>query len=163
MELKLYEIEKTYLDLISTIIDADGEATDEQVEQLAITEAQLENKGRAYGFVIKKMETDIDVIDAEIKRLTAIKKTRVKTIDRIKETLSNAMQMFGITKLESPTLKISFRKSETVEVDNELINSEWCVEKITYSPDKAKIKEALKNGEIIVGAEIVEHQNLQIK
>jgi hypothetical protein len=65
------------------------------------------------------MESDVSIIDAEIKRLNELKKARLKTIERLETTVSNAMQLYQINRLETPTLKINFRKSESVEIDND--------------------------------------------
>ena len=163
MSLSLYQIEKEYMILAQQIIDLDGDVTPELAAQLEISEAQLEHKGRGYGFVIKQAESEIDQIDLEIKRLQGLKASRSKMVDRMKETLKTAMEMFGVTKIESPTLKLSFSKSESVEVDESILPSEYFVEKVTKSPDKAKIKYYLKQGDSILGAKLVENQNLQIK
>ena len=110
------------------------------------------------------MENDISIIDAEIKRLGELKKSRLKTIDRLETTVSNAMQLYQIEKLETPTLKISFRKSESVEIDNEGdIPAQFLKEKITYTIDKVAIKEAIKKGEVVIGARLQQNKNIQIK
>jgi len=163
MKLKLYEIEKQYIDLAQSIIDNEGEVTPEQEQALQITQDQLETKGRGYGFIIKDLETDCDIIDIEIKRLQAFKSSRNKTIDKLKERLTDSMILFGIDKIESPTLKISFRNSESVEVEELIIDAKYCKTKTTITPDKAMIKEAIKRGEKVVGAILKQNNNLQIK
>ena len=163
MSLNLYSIEQEYMILAQQLIELDGEPTPELLERLQITESQLEHKGRGYGFVIKQAESEIDQIDLEIKRLHGLKSSRVKTVDRMKETLKNAMELFGITKLESPTLKISFRKSKSVEVNESLLLNEYFNEKTVRTPDKARIKADLEKGELIFGAKLIENNNLQIK
>ena len=159
----IYQIEHEYLTLVEDIINSGGEITPEQEMQLALTKDQLENKGRSYGYVVKQLESDCDQIDAEISRLTALKKSRSKTIDRMKETVKNAMILFNVDEIKSPTLKINFRNSETVEVESAVIPEEWCTKKTTLTPDKKRIKEALEGGETIVGAYIEKHKNLQIR
>jgi hypothetical protein len=162
--IKLYEIEQEYLSIAQQLIDLDGELTTELEEQLTINREQLENKGRAYSFVIKDMETEIDIIDAEMARLNQLKERRVKAADKLKERVKDAMLLFGITEIKSPTLKINFRKSESVEVDNiELLESDYKVTKTTVSADKVKIKAAIKEGVNVNGAVLVENNNLQIK
>lgn len=163
MTLNLYQIEQEYISLAQQIIECDGAVTPEIESQLAITEAQLEHKGRGYGFVIKQAESEIEQIESEIKRLDALKKKRLKVVERMSESLKNALELFGIEKLESPTLKISFRKSESVEVDESILPPEYFVEKVTKSPDKTKIKYYLKQGDNILGAKLVQNNNLQIK
>ena len=164
MNLNIYQIEKSYLTLIDSIIEAGGEITPEQETELAITKESLETKGRSYGYVIKSLESDVDIIDTEIKRLSALKASRNKIIERMKETVSTAMQMFEIDKLETPTLKISFRKSESIEVPNiDLLDKQYVTEKTTYTANKTAIKEAIKRGENVLGAVLNVNQNIQIK
>jgi hypothetical protein len=162
--LNIYQIEKEYLELANQLIESGGECSPELELQLTINQEQLEQKARGYGFVVKQMESDVSIIDAEIERLKGLKKTREKTIERLETTVSNAMQLYQIQKLETPTLKISFRKSESVEIDNEAdIPAQFLKEKTTYTIDKTAIKEAIKKGEVVIGARLQVNQNIQIK
>ena len=163
MKLKLYEIEAEYMALAQSIIDNGGEISEEQNESLQINQTNLETKARGYGFICMDLENEINIIDSEIARLTALKKSRNKTIDQLKERVSGAMILYGIDKIESPTLKISFRNSESVEVEELIIDAKFCNIKTTITPDKAKIKEAIKRGEAVVGAVLKQNKNLQIR
>ena len=74
------------------------------------------------------------------------------------------MEEFGINKIKSETLQLSFRKSESVEVfDESLVDEKFKKVKTEISLDKTAIKNAIKNGEDVQGAKIVEKNNLQIK
>lgn len=160
----IYQIEKTYLELTNELIESGGELTPELETSLAINKTELENKAKNYGFVVKSLENDVSNIDEEIKRLNALKQSRNKTIDVLKDTVKNAMQLYGIEEIKTSTLKLSFRKSESVEVDPSLLDFKYMAQKpITYAPDKAKIKEAIKAGEAVSGAWISVNMNLQIK
>ena len=160
----IYQIEKDYLAICNELIESGGNLTPELETALAINKAELENKARNYGFVVKSLENDVTAIDEEIKRLNALKLSRNKSIDVLKETVKNAMQLYGIEEIKTSTLKLSFRKSESVEVDPSLLDFKWMNQKpITYAPDKAKIKEAIKSGEAVSGAWISVNMNLQIK
>jgi hypothetical protein len=162
--LNLYQIEKEYLELANQLIESGGECSPELELQLTINQEQLEQKARGYGFVVKQMESDVSIIDAEIERLKRLKNSRLKTIERLETTVSNAMQLYQINRLETPTLKISFRKSESVEIDNEAdIPAQFLKEKTTYTIDKTAIKEAIKKGEVVIGARLQVNQNIQIK
>lgn len=164
MKLMLYEIEKEYIHLAEALIDNGGELTDDLSEAIALNQQNLELKGQCYGFIVKQMEAEVDIIDSEIKRLSALKGSRNKSIERIQETLSKAMQLYEIEEIKTPLLKISFRKSETVEIENELLlPSIYMVEKTTRQPDKALIKEAIKQGGEVLGAFIKTNKNIQIK
>jgi hypothetical protein len=164
MRISIYQIEQNYNQLAEQLIDNDGELTPELSEQLAITEEQLQNKSVAYSFVIKQMDADIDTIDAEIKRLQAAKKQREKATEYLKDRIKHAMELFSIEEIKTPLVKINFRKSETVEVDD--VNSlpmVYKTVKVVETADKASIKKAIKDGVFVPGCFIVEHRNLQIK
>lgn len=72
------------------------------------------------------------------------------------------MEEFGIELIEGRTLKISFRKSESVEVDN-VDELDEKFKKVKVEADKTAIKQAIKNGEEIKGARLVKNNNLQIR
>jgi len=89
---------------------------------------------------------------------------RQNACERLKSNISHAMQIFEVDKIESPLIKLSFRKSQSVNVaDVNSLPSEYKTIKVTESADKMKIKQALLNGEKIEGCEIVNNNNLQIK
>jgi hypothetical protein len=96
--------------------------------------------------------------------LQQAKKSREKTIQRLKDTIEMAMNTFEVDKIETPLIKISFRNSESVEVTdvNDLPN-EFKTIKLTETADKLKIKDALKSGMFISGCSIKTNRNLQIK
>ena len=162
--MNLFQIKTEYLHLAESLIEAGGEVTPENEYLLQINQSNLENKGIQYGYVIKTMESEIEQIDEELKRLSALKKSRLNSIDRLKNTLSNAMDLFDIYELKTATLKINFRKSESVIIENEyLIDNKFLIAKTTITPNKIAIKDAIKAGEFVAGAFISENKNLQIK
>jgi hypothetical protein len=164
MKISIYNIEQNYNQLAEQLIDNDGELTPELSEQLAITEEQIQNKSVAYSFVIKQMDADVEIIDAEIKRLQAAKKQREKASEYLKDRIKHAMDTFQIDEIKTPLVKINFRKSETVEVDDvNQLPSLYKVVKVTEQADKAAIKAALKDGVQVAGCSIATHRNLQIK
>ena len=118
MKTTIFQIEQSYNKLAEELIENGGELSPSLAEALAITEEQLQNKSVAYSFVIKEMDATIDIIDAEIKRLQALKKQREKASEYLKERIKHAMDTFQIDEIKTPLVKINFRKSETVEVDD---------------------------------------------
>ena len=162
--MNLYQIENEYLQLSEMLIDSEGELTPELIEALEINGNNLKNKAVNYGYVIKQMEGNVDLIDAEIKRLQAMKKSRVNAAERLKETIKTAMLMYDLNTIEIPTMKLSFRKSESIEIINEAqLSEDFTTTKVTTTPNKVAIKEALKNGVEVAGAVLVTNLNLQIK
>lgn len=158
----LYNIGQEQLAIIAEIETNEGEITNEIQERIDLLAENFEEKAIAYGFVIKQVEAEETIIDAEIKRLQELKKKSAKLSDYLKERISAAMIEFGFEKIESPTLKLSFRKSESVEVFDETLLAPLY---FNYKPtiDKTAIKTAIKAGEEVSGARIVTNKNLQIK
>lgn len=162
--MNIYKIEKEYIEIANRIIDNGGAMDEELEKELAINEANLQEKARNYGYVVKTINGEVDIIDIEIKRLTALKNARKNTVNRLKETIKNAMNLYQIDKVETPTLKINFRKSKSVVVENiEKLDLEFVTVKISKSADKTGIKNAIESGEDVQGATLQENFNLQIK
>lgn len=162
MKKSLYHIEQEYMDLMQSVEAAEGELTEEQVDQLTINEQELEGKSVAYVCVIKNAEGEIDKIDQEIKRLTAMKKREQSTITRLKDNLLTAVNLFG--EYTAGMYTIATRKSTQVSIDDEVfIPAEYMVTKTVESIDKKKIKEAIKAGETVEGASVITNFNLNIK
>jgi hypothetical protein len=158
--MNLYNIKSEYLAIAQEL--AEGELTPELEQALMITESNLQEKAINYGYVIKNFESEVDIIDEEIKRLNALKKARVNAIEKLETNISDAMQLFGILEVKAPTFKMNFRKSESVEI-YEGLSQEYITEKISYQPDKIAIKNAIKEGKTVNGAGIIINYNLQIK
>jgi hypothetical protein len=141
-----------------------GELTPDLENELVINQTDLQAKAVDYAYVIKGFEADIDAISNEIKRLSELKKAKENAIDRMKQSVENAFEVYGITEVKTPTLKLSLRRSESIEVAMaELLPESYLVTKTTVSADKVKIKNAIKSGEVVPGAVLVENYNLQIK
>ena len=142
----------------------EGEFTPEMELALVINQNEIQEKAINYGFVLKTFEGDVSLISEEIKRLTAIKKAKENAIDRMKDAVLSAMQIYSIEKVSSPTMNISIRRTESIEVPLiELLDERFVTEKIVKSADKIGIKKAIKDGEMIEGAFIQANYNLQIK
>ena len=142
----------------------EGEFTPEMELALVINQNEIQEKAINYGFVLKTFEGDVSLISEEIKRLTAIKKAKENAVERMKDAVLSAMQIYSIEKVSSPKLNISVRRSESIEVPFvELLDPRFVTEKIVKSADKISIKKAIKDGEIIEGAFIKANYNLQIK
>lgn len=159
----IYQIQQDYLSITNELIENWGELSPELETSLAINKAELQQKAVAYIYVTKSLETDVDAIDAEIERLRALKQSRVKTIEKLKETVKAAMELYEIEEIKTATLKINFRKSESIECEAEQLLDYYCTFKTTRTPNKALIKEAIKNGEQVVGASLKVNRNIQIK
>lgn len=160
----IFQITSEFRDIENALIESGGELTPELENALKLNSEQLQQKGQGYGYLIKGMEYDVDVINAEIKRLQEMKRVRVNSIERLKTTLKIAMELTGLHEIKTPTLKVSFRKSESVQVDDVvLLDEKYVRTKVIKEADKTAIKEAIKAGEAVTGATLNINYNLQIK
>lgn len=160
--MNLYEITREAQEL-AFLLETD-ELTPELEAALIINQDQLQAKAGNYAKVITNIQSDSDAIDAEIKRLKAMKDTKDRAVNRLKEALREAMLVSGIDKIESSLFKLSLRRSEAVEVDIvEALPNDFVTRKVVVTADKVSIKEAIKRGENITGARIIENFSLQIK
>ena len=165
--MKLYELTQNYRNLES-LLDNLGEQEGLTVEMIHGALGQVEDDINAKientCKVIKEIEADSIGIDEEIKRLSALKKQKENTVKKLKEYVEFEMNGIGLTKVEGKLFKISFRKSKVVKVlDETKIPKEFIKIKTTETISKTDLGKALKNGEIIEGAELVENKSLQIK
>ena len=158
----LYEITREALELASLL--ETEEFTPELEQLLVINQEQLQVKAGNYAKVIANIQSDADAIDTEIKRLKAMKESKDRAITRLKDAVREAMLVSNIDKIESPLFKLSLRRSESVEVDSvEALPGAFLNVKNVVTADKVAIKEAIKRGENVIGARIIENFNLQIK
>lgn len=164
MKVSLFNIEKEFIQIAETIIDNGGELDEETELALQINKEQLESKAVCYSFIVKDVCAEIDAIDFEIKRLQAMKLSRVKTVDKLKDKLTDAMLLFEVSEIKTPLIKINFRNSESIEItDESLLIDEFKTVKTTETPNKIAIKDAIKRGVNVLGAELKYNKNLQIK
>ena len=154
----LYELTGQFLDIYN--LELDEETKLDTLDSMDWN-SDYENKVENYIKVIKNIESDVEARKAEIKRLTELNKADEKKKDHLKETLSTSMVLTGHERVDTPLFKVSFRKSQAVEVDELVLPESYKV--ATWKPDKKRLKDDLKNGLEIVGASLVERKNLSIR
>lgn len=161
----MYQIRVDHLSLMQMIEDADGELTEEIEQALNLTQDEFNEKALSYGLVVKHFDDEAEIINKEILRLSDKLKQAQKRKELFMQRLGEAMLQFGVEKIETPTLKLSFRKSESIEIEDESLIPEFVKEEVpaTWKISKTKIKAAIKEGQTIPGASLVVNQNLQIK
>lgn len=121
MNQSLFSITSELQDIILQL--EEGEATDELIEQLGITENNLKEKIGTYLNVIHKYDNDVTECKNEITRIQGIQKTRNNTVARLKSLVLDAVLMFGSTGksgnkvIEGPTYKVFSRQTETVDIN----------------------------------------------
>ena len=155
----LYELDKAIYEVIEQ-----GMSVDEVTGEIIWDEDNLDQLVAELDTKLKNLTADVDMLKAEEKNLKERRQVKERKIERLKDYLSRSMQLTGDKSLETARIKMSFRKSTSVNIiDIDEIPEFYVKEKIEYTPDKALIKKALQAGELVTGAELKETQNLQIK
>lgn len=156
----LYDINKELENAFEELVDPEtGEILDGAYVLDALTMERNE-KIENIALMIKNLRSDAEAINAEAKRL----KARAKACENRSEWLKNylAEHLQG-EEFKSPRAAISWRRSESVRVNDLWKLPEQYIRIADPEPDKKALKKALKSGEAIEGAELVQSMNLQIK
>lgn len=165
----LYELtqEQLYLyDLLQNdgINQETGEIDPVIAEQVQLTEKELDKKIMGVGIVYKQLLADSKMLKEEEEMLATRRKRAERNAEFLKNRLEKSMLLLNKMEFKDTKISITFRKSSQVEIiDESKLAKDYIVEKITYTPSKTAIKEAIKNGIEVDGAKLVETQNIQIK
>ena len=149
--------------LINAMLEENGgELTPEIEEAMQITEENFLDKAEAYGATISEYDAQAEACAAEIKRLTAYKRTCENVSKRMKERMADAMQAFSRDKVTAGTFRFSFRNSTAVRIENEdIIPDEFF--KTERTLNKRDLMDALKAGEYIAGAALETRKSIQMR
>lgn len=154
----LYELTGQFLDIYN--LELDEETKLDTLDSID-WETEYETKVENYIKIMKNLEADVEARKNEIKRLMELNKADEKKKEHLKDTLSASMSLTGHERVDTPLFKVSFRKSQAVEVDEAVLPEAYKV--ATWKADKNRLKEDLKNGLEIIGASLVERKNLSIR
>ena len=154
--MKLYEIN----DEIMACIDTEtGEILDE--EKFNELHMAKEEKLTNIALLYINMKADKEAYETQEKKFKAAKERAKNTMEWCKNTLANELQGKPM-KDDERRFTIGWRNSEKLIItDEKAIAPEWVVTKTSF--DVAGMKEAIKNGQAVAGAEIISNQNIQIK
>jgi hypothetical protein len=156
----LFNIDADLFALHQQIEENFGELTPEMESLLEISEQERSKKSEGYVHIIKQLKAKSEMIKAEAKRLQDLAKTYEKSADQLSDRLLDSIVRLGAIKTDF--VSISTRRSKSVSItDESLISGEFM--RISYSPNKAAIKEAIESGVNVDGALIVENVSLNIR
>ena len=139
------------------------EEIDEQTYLDTLEAMGAEEKIESYCQIIKQLQADVEMLATEAARIAARKKTAENSIDRMKAALLLFMQMTKQTKAKGGTFSVSVASSQKVNVtDESKVPSQWLVPQ-PPKVDKVGLKEALKGGATIEGAELITTEGVRIR
>lgn len=124
--MNVFQIADDLLEVLNELEENGGELTDELEEKLSVSQADFKSKIKSYGDVIKYTNSEIKLIDEEVKRLKELKESKQKAIARLEKVIIWAVDMFGETTktggkfVDFGTGKINVRNTEKVEVNTDV-------------------------------------------
>ena len=163
----LYEIADLYLQDVAKLqdLDLDPQTVADTLEGMG---GDLEAKATNVAMFVRNLESLADQIKQAEAAMAARRKAIEGRADAVRAYLLSNMLRTGITKIESPYFKIAIAKNPpSVVVDDEdtlkFAHPEFVKVVTTESIDKAAVKEAIKAGQIVEGARLVQADRVTIK
>lgn len=151
----LYEINEA----ITDCVDAEtGEVID--FERLVALNMEREQKLENIALWIKDLNAEAAAIKAEKMKLAERQAATENKAESLKEFLS---EQLGGQKFSTPRCAVSFRRTKSVNVTDLWKIPEDYLKYSDPTPDKKALGEALKAGQTIEGAELVEKLSAIIK
>lgn len=162
-EIKLHEIPAALSGMLD-LIQVDEETGEIEPATLESVQIASEEKIIATAMYIRRLDALNKATKETIQDLQERVSADSKRIEALKWLMTKAMDSLQYTEVKSPEVTLRFRKSSSVEItDSESLPEQFLRTKTVVEPDKTAIKNALKAGEKIQGAQLVESRNLQIK
>ena len=162
-EIKLHEIPAALSGMLD-LIQVDEETGEIEPATLESVQIASEEKIIATAMYIRRLDALNKATKETIQDLQERVSADSKRIEALKWLMTKAMDSLQYTEVKSPEVTLRFRKSSSVEItDSESLPKQFLRTKTVVEPDKTAIKNALKVGEKIQGAQLVESRNLQIK
>lgn len=160
--MNLYEIDSRLSAAFDAAIDPEtGEVLDESaLDDFQALEMARDDKVENIACWIKNLKSEAAALKAEKAAFAA----RQKAAERKAESLSRYLSGYlNGAKFESSRAKVTWRKSESVQIDD---IASLPQEYLSYAPptaNKTEIKLALKNGMEVPGAQLIQNMNMSIK
>jgi len=152
--MNLYQINQEIMDCIDM---ETGEILD--IAKLDGLQLELEDKLEGIGCWIKNLEAEAAAYKAEKDAFAVRQKAAENKAASLKNYLAGYLRGCPF---ETLRVKISFRKSESLEVSESAVVPEEYL-KHTVEVNKADLKAAVKSGLVLDGVQLVQKQNIQIK
>lgn len=176
----LYEIDERLRNLEEYGFDTEtGEIISEDNFEALYNEIQMALNDKIENTVcfIKNLNSDIEAFKIEEENIRKRRQQKEKLVERLKKMIDGYIVnqftdedgnvdtvALSKYKMETPKMKLGFRKSVSVNViDEKSLPKKYLTIKETISPNKKLIKEQITNGKKVKGAELVTNYNLQLK
>lgn len=149
-------------DYLQFSVEVENYPDDETAEKrLKIVENELLEKSERYVKLILHHQAEEKKIRDEIKRLQGLLPHHKSVQNRLKRSLLNAVKVFG--PIKSTFYRVVKSSSHKLNIYDPGKIPPWYKKQAEPEFDKAKIKQDIKNGELIPGATIEENEHIIIR
>ena len=157
--MNLYELSLAFQDVQN--MDLDPEVMKDTLDSV---EDAIENKAENIAKLIRNLESDVSAYREEEERLKTKRQAAENKVKWLKTYLEDNMKLTGKTKFKSGMFNFSIQKNPaSVNITDERILPEDYLIQQPPKVDKTLLKEALKNGVEVPGAELKQTEGLRIR
>jgi len=164
--MSLYDLSANYLQALDTLTDPELDLPMEAIaDTLEALEGELQDKAVNVAKYMKNMEAMIKAIKEAEQNMARRRQTLENRAQWLKDYLKGNMEACGFQKIESPWFRLAIQKNPaSVNVfDENAVPTQFKKEVVTIKIDKTAIKNAIKSGEDVPGAKLMNGSRLAIK
>lgn len=168
-DMKLYDYTNSYQNVLSLMDEEEGITYEDLKDTLDAIADSAEEKIANTGKVLQKLNDDLEVIKKRKSNLDGLRKRKEKDIKNLKEYLLYNMQQLNKKKVQTPTITVSLRNSQKMNITNsEKLPKDFIKVETTETVDLAGFKKyykTLSEEELskIDYAELITNKTIQIK
>lgn len=158
--MNLYDLAGNYKKVYE--MDLDDETWQDTLESI---DSAIEQKADGVMYVIRNLEVDVIGLKDEEKRLKSKREVAERKIKRLKQYLQENMEAVGKTKFKTQLFAYNIQNNPASLklTDEKLIPEKYYTVETSRKYDNKAIKDDLKAGQVINGAELKTSQSLRIR
>ena len=157
--MNLYELSIAFQEVQN--MELDPEVMKDTLDSI---EDAIENKAENIAKLVRNLESDVSAYKEEEDRLKTKRQATENKVKWLKTYLEDNMKLTGKTKFKSGMFNFSIQKNPaSVNITDERILPEDFLIQQPPKVDKTSLKEALKNGIEVPGAELKQTEGLRIR
>jgi hypothetical protein len=164
--LSLYQLSGNYLEALDFLTDPEADLPAEVInDTLEALGGELEDKVVNVAKFLRNMEAAAEAIKTAEADMAKRRKALESRVKWLKNYLKGNMEACGISKIECPYFKIAVQKNPAAVniLDEDAIPEQFKEKVIIWKIDKAAIKDTIKAGKEVSGAELINGTRLAIR
>lgn len=165
--MNIFQLGKEHMDIMALLDEMEGEVTPEIQKRWDDMMIAGEEKIKAMYWIHKHMSGQLTIIEAEEKRIQALKKSQANKIERLKTTMNEFMKFIKLDNIKDGTINIVMAKHTEFEYDESRAPEGYFetiqTTKFKLTEFKAWCKENQQAAAELCGAKFIEGKRIQIK